>query len=312
MKSATITHGDLSIRIGFETITPEMAKQYMLNRRLTRTLKQNKAISYGASMKNNHWCLSHQGVAFDVSDRMTDGATRMTACIAVGVPFVTLVSRGWPCDVIDKIDRCTARSMRDALSSRRGEFVPGTFTSVVTNMMLSDGIEAPGTKYASATLFPDSAIEAFAQRYSAGIQFSLDQFKSNEANICTAPVRTAVAKAYYLGETERLEEFCQVLKTGESVSAHSTDDNAAIRLRNYLIGGKFDRSGGQRGVIYLRVAFCLSKFLNREPMKQKTPLVAKCDPFPLPVSSKKFTNLDQSVAESVRAAIAAMPDPVMA
>lgn len=306
MKSEQVQDNEVIIP-SIETITPQQAEEFLKGRHITRPLQQSRVAAYAGDMASGKWTLTHQGLAFDKQGRLIDGQHRSAACITANTPFRTMVFRHVPRKAIINTDTGAKRTAAHALTAKRGEYVSGSITTLMTNMLITDGLKAPGNLAfrGSTACTPPSAYEAFLRHYKDAIDFTTTELDRTKKAITVAPVRAAVAKAFmhtrkYPGGKKRLQEFCQVLYTGEPQDVHT--DQAAIRLRNLLMENH-DRSGSQRGNIYLKAAYCLDKFLKGERVNHVK--AAEQDPFPLPKPATDFIPADKEISDRARLVISA-------
>ena len=112
-----------------ETITPDMARQYlMFNTENYRSLNKDRIVSYANDMKNGKWQFNGEGIKFDESGKLIDGQHRLHAIVRSGVPVQMLVIRGVE-NGINIYDVGSARSMGQ-IAKARG-IVPGWYSAVM-------------------------------------------------------------------------------------------------------------------------------------------------------------------------------------
>lgn len=87
-----------------ETITPELAKEYLKQNDGNRPIQKRVVEKYATDMSLNKWMVSTQGIGFDINGRLVDGQHRLLACIKSNKPFVTMVARGLQPEVFKVID----------------------------------------------------------------------------------------------------------------------------------------------------------------------------------------------------------------
>lgn len=69
------------------TITPEMAKSMLEhNMKNNRPVLKSTVHAYARQMRNGHWNLTHQGIAFDENGELVDGQHRLHAIIEANIP----------------------------------------------------------------------------------------------------------------------------------------------------------------------------------------------------------------------------------
>lgn len=101
-----------------ETITPELAKQYLdLNMR-NRSLVITTTDRYRRDMMAGKWRLSGDPIRFNRQGKLIDGQHRLKACIDSGVPFQSVVIRNLDDDVVNVIDSGRGRRSSDVLAIR--------------------------------------------------------------------------------------------------------------------------------------------------------------------------------------------------
>ena len=82
------------ITIMQETITPELATQYLALNRGNRKLSARAVKMLAHEIREGRWQLTHQGIAFDEAGVLVDGQHRLQAVVEAGVPVEMMVARG--------------------------------------------------------------------------------------------------------------------------------------------------------------------------------------------------------------------------
>lgn len=82
------------MRITTETITPEIARDWLQHNIQNRAVKPWRVTGYAEDMKAGRWPLNGETIKFDEDGRLIDGQHRLLACIEAGIPFTSLVVRG--------------------------------------------------------------------------------------------------------------------------------------------------------------------------------------------------------------------------
>lgn len=102
-------------------IAPDMAKQMIANTegRVQRSPKRATIAEYVGIMKRGEWVLNYQPIQIGVDGNVIDGQHRLRACIESNIPFKTLLIKNVPESIFDSLDRGTARTLGDILSSKR-------------------------------------------------------------------------------------------------------------------------------------------------------------------------------------------------
>jgi hypothetical protein len=104
----------------FCLVTPELASDWLKHNRKNRRLKETTLEAYAMDMRNGAWLTTHQGIAFDAADNLTDGQHRLQGIVRSKRPVLLLISTGWPVEsskrkTMDAVDRGVNRSLADQL-----------------------------------------------------------------------------------------------------------------------------------------------------------------------------------------------------
>lgn len=99
-----------------ETITPDIAKEYLRCNLKNRLVKPRNVESIARQIKRGEYKLTHQGIAFNRNGELVDGQHRLLAVIMANQPVEMMVTRGLDNDVVLAIDRGVNRSVRDTLT----------------------------------------------------------------------------------------------------------------------------------------------------------------------------------------------------
>lgn len=100
-----------------ETITPEMAAEYLEQFDKKRPIRWRKVEEFRRAMEDGTWYLTGEGgLVFDWNGTPINGRHRYTACVQAGVPFRSLVSRGVNPEAFVGIDGGSSRQFKDDLA----------------------------------------------------------------------------------------------------------------------------------------------------------------------------------------------------
>lgn len=80
--------------IFLESVTPQMAAQWLQTMVGNRPLSQGKAIEYAIVMEEGQWKVNGETVKFDDQGRLIDGQHRLQACMLADKSFKTYVAYG--------------------------------------------------------------------------------------------------------------------------------------------------------------------------------------------------------------------------
>jgi hypothetical protein len=214
--------------VAVEWITPMQAKQYLETNHNNRTLRKSVVAEYACEMVEGNWKLTHQGIAFDLRGNLLDGQHRLAAIVEAGIAVQMLVVRGLATQDQLVMDDHAKRSASDALSFVRGEPVNKARVSIIRAAIeCSDavGVKRKVTK---------QELHAVLDEFRPAVDFVLDAMPNLERGVTAAPVRAAIALAwFYVDNVKRLAWFCDVL-TGRELPDGGMD-RAAIVLREWLL-----------------------------------------------------------------------------
>ena len=118
-------------------VTPALAWQWLKNNYGNRTIKDDMVVAYARDMVNGVWAATHQGLAFDVDERLIDGQHRLKAVIMANRTVKMKVTFNLPARIegsemttMDCVDRGRTRSVADQLTIQHG-FKYGSLTASI-------------------------------------------------------------------------------------------------------------------------------------------------------------------------------------
>lgn len=255
-----------------EFVTPELALEWLANNQNNRNLRQSDVDYLRDCILSGTWRTTHQGIAFYEDGTLADGQHRLHAIVDAGIGVYVNVTRGLPMENADAIDRGIPRNNRDHLHFRGVKSDTRRVAACVC-MINQYFVERSGnaTRWSKKRLRPDE----FAKFYSAfceAIEFSFSCHKQMHA--C---VMAAIASAWFTCDRERLSQFCSLIGSGV---ATDPSDQAAIRLRDFLIKKQYGQGESARNDLFLKACAALRAFLDGRPI---TKLYATNEhAFPLP------------------------------
>lgn len=225
------------MRTTVETITPEMAKEYLTHNTANRTLR-SKVLAYMVrDMKNGKWKLTHQGIAFDNKGNLVDGQHRLTAIAMAGVPIQMMVTRDVDDDAILNIDTGGPRTPSDAFKIRgllSGEDDPAmrhTGTISIVRKLFYCGYNS-GTRLTVNEI--DRMMKALEPQLRIIYKMCLTRGKASHS--C---VNAAVMAALLCGESaDDLNKFINVFLLGDTKDCIDLNIGAAFRLANLIMDAK--------------------------------------------------------------------------
>jgi hypothetical protein len=262
------------MQVLIESVTPEIAKRYLANNQLNRSLRKLLVNQYANDMKNGTWRLTHQGLAFSASGQLLDGQHRLAAIVQSGVTVQMLVTRGVEMDTQLVMDDHARRSAGDALTFLRGERV--TATDVAT---MRAAIELqPGMLYKGGR--SKTELSHCLDVFREAIQF-VRPFANRHGDgrgVRSAPVMGAIAIAwFYAPDLDRLQRFAAVV-SGDEMAANDGERIAQI-LREWLLKTGV-RHSYQRVEAFGKTQRAIAAFLKGERLER---LYAASGQYPWPL-----------------------------
>lgn len=119
------------IASSIETITPEMALEWLVANTNNRTCSRTVVQKYAEDMGAGAWLVNGDPIRWSVNGVLLDGQHRLEACLEAGVPFTSVVIRGLPEDTMPTIDQGKKRTLGDVLKLR-GELDANNLASAVS------------------------------------------------------------------------------------------------------------------------------------------------------------------------------------
>jgi hypothetical protein len=207
------------------TVTPGMAANWLEHANThNRPVSDAYVERLARDMRNGHWVLTHEGIAFDPNGVLLDGQNRLWAVIQADVPVRMHVWFNVTPEALMVINCGKPRSLADnlRLAGCCGD-VDKSDLATLRAMLGRGGNVSMTSSEAAAHWARHRDAVAFAAKHMP--------YVDGVRGISTAEVRAVAARAYYSADRRRLEEFCRVLRTS---IARGDQDRAAILLRNHL------------------------------------------------------------------------------
>ncbi len=101
-----------------EDITPDKAREYLGYNTHNRKRSVSAIARYARDMKSGAWSYTADPIRFNGKGQLIDGQHRLFACVEADVPFKSLVVRGLPVDIVEKLDQGKMRTAGDHLTLR--------------------------------------------------------------------------------------------------------------------------------------------------------------------------------------------------
>ena len=100
-------------RVSFETVTPEMAAEFLQRNKSNRPFRQSWADEWAGRIRRGEWLPTHQGIAFDEDGNLIDGQHRLTGIVIAGIPMYCQITTGLPREAFAVMDQGNRRTLSD-------------------------------------------------------------------------------------------------------------------------------------------------------------------------------------------------------
>jgi hypothetical protein len=239
-----------SVKFQFVLVTPELAADWLKHNLRNRKLKEAMLEGYIMDMRNGAWLTTHEGIAFDEENNLTDGQHRLEGIVRAKRPVLMVVSTGWPLvqgkkKTMDVVNMGASRSLADQLHLQHDVEKRDAGTVVrICNSIAAACFDL--TKVRKSTT--DTILGVFAL-YKAEISWLL----ANPVNIRGLGQSTVLAcmAMHHALFQKQTEEAFRRLMTGADLSA----GNALLPLRNWLMSANSENATIRMATLHHLYAF---------------------------------------------------------
>lgn len=251
----------MEVTTQIETITPEIAKEYLSHNTANRNLRGRTLETMVRDMKCGNWKLTHQGIAFDSSGNLVDGQHRLTAVALSGVTVRMMVTRNVEDDAIMNIDTGMGRTVGDALkiiAVKTGEDDPAIRHKGVIAAIRS----LIYCGYNTNTKLSNDEVMVFMDRMDKQIHdvYKICLTRGKPSN---GSVNAAVLAALLCGENvDNLKKFMSVFLLGDTKDCNDLNTGAAFRLATILMDAKIRHISMSKDKIYRLTENAIWQFLH--------------------------------------------------
>lgn len=190
------------------TVTPSMAEKMLEKNVMNRALSDRKATNYAQMIKDGHWSLTHQGVAFYDDGTLADGQHRLLGIVRAGVPVKMLVVQGLKKEQSIHIDTHRPRSKMDGIK-----------ISGLNDWLTSRQVGMINLIAAPKRLSTEEIL-SFADDMKVHIEAASECFISNRRHLNPSVILAGLMLAHFYGEKiTKLRRFSEVLISGVSECA---------------------------------------------------------------------------------------------
>lgn len=196
-------------RIEHTVITPSIAKAWLENNDLNRSLKRLHIDELARDIGRSQWMTTGETIKFDDTGKLIDGQHRLLACIKADKPFPTYVIYGLPPAVKNVIDTGKKRSNSDILAMQG---IKNTVCIAAALKLLIN--ERDGHQHRQAVSHSE-IVQAFEKHPKIELWVPMP---GSLPRGMPSPLAGYIAYVggHILGKKERATSMMRVLKTGES------------------------------------------------------------------------------------------------
>lgn len=235
-----------------------------------RRIQQKTVERIANDIREGRWIFNGDTIRFDRNGVLVDGHHRLNAIILADTPVEALVVENLDERARTYIDGCRPRSTADVLKMTGYTEVDNRHSATLT-AMLNKGWSAVAAKYKRSN---GSMITEYA-KYRDAVIFAVEHLPNARQQVCGV-----VARAYHTVNHDVLRKFCEGVRTGFGTSGFLPEENAPVRLREYLIKNKGSNNYKD---LYSKTESALVAFIERRPVVQLQ--AVKKEMFPLPSES---------------------------
>lgn len=205
-----------------ETITPELAQEWLGVNTHNRNLRQMLADAYARDIINNKWPITGATISFDIEGKLLDGQHRLTAIINANKSIKSFVIRNLPLEARAVTDTGQSRTASDALRLENYKH-SNKLPPVIRNMLM---IKLGSTFIPRVT--NSEVIELVCKH--PNLINSIQYCQASQV-ISASVLATVHYIATLSNAEEKANEFATILIDGLGVS---NPNNPAFRWREYL------------------------------------------------------------------------------
>lgn len=222
------------------TVTPDLAKKWLEQKnKRNRNLSPKKVDAYASDMTFGRWAATHQNaIAFYRDGNLADGQHRLAAIVKSGMSIEFMVWFGLEDSSAYGIDAHRMRTTVDQIK------IAGGVDWIDRNIIACARMLMPESKHGHAAASPQMIVE-FCELHRDALVFASQNVPSSSA---PAPIRVAVASAFYHVPKDVLSDWCDIMRTGMGMGETA---KTVLTLRDRVLREKILRAGGNANREYL-------------------------------------------------------------
>jgi hypothetical protein len=243
------------MRTCIETITPEMAADYLLRNKSNRKVSWHHVDSLCRAMISDKFDLTHQGIAFDERGYLIDGQHRLHAIIKANKPVRISVTYGVGGESRISIDtQMRPRSYADALTIEGDDLATKQTIAACRMWMLLNGNSKPA-------LFE---VREFLARHRESIRLAVEIAAGNSI-LNHGSILGMLVIAVEAGHAEEIRNWAEAVKTGVAREDWQT---SATRFREWWLSSPKSGGSSTRCEYCRRIFASMDAWINRRGLSK--------------------------------------------
>lgn len=240
------------------TVTPELAQRWLDTKNTrNRNISSRKVEAYADDMRSGRWHATHQNaIAFYKDGNLADGQHRLSAIVKSGASVEFIVWFGLDDKAAYGIDAHKMRATQDQIKIAGGcDWITKDVVACARVMMVKD----KGVK-----LVTPQQIADFCEKHREAITFAHSNLPKCVS--VSAPIRAAVAAAFYYEDKDLLSDWCSIIASGVGAIPLS---KTVLVLRERIIrealggGNTIVRQGLNKMAMRSIQAYCSGQVISR-------------------------------------------------
>lgn len=223
-----------------ETVTPQMAKDWLAKNTNNRSMSQRTVEYYQDMITRNVWQVNGESIKIAEDGTLLDGQHRLQAIANSGVSIDTFVVRGLSTESFKTIDAGKSRSNADYLKINGSKCTQTHVLAAAARVAMAFDKVTGEYVYTSSKTSPSQII--WYVENNPGLENSvITQLKNVERKIVSTSVAAGCHYIFSVLDPESADDFFHALSTG----ANLDDGSPILALRNRLISmAGSGRAGG--------------------------------------------------------------------
>ena len=268
----------MSVSVTIETVTPEMAKQFLRCSNRNRRIDPRLVDMIARDIRNGKWEVTNQGVGFDKNGEFKDGHHRCLGIIKANTPVQMMVARGMEPTAVLAIDRGNTRKVRDVLDMSVNH-IDGRDSILCDKSIVCAINQLVRCTYGRVKLSAYETIRVFNALEGPITSMHNAMVTKQNYRQNTAPVIAAAIAAVACGvDPEAVGRFFGVFNKGDVTGCEGMNINAPMSWRHVIDAAKVKHVRIDQKKLYLGTQNAIFHFVNNTDAKTaRVPSVPRYD-----------------------------------